>query len=223
MRLLLPTVSTQSVNELTLLTVADTLSSNFNIHSVGNTGYTLISPPAGMTISAAGVVNWTPTQIQSPSTNLITVVVTNSNPYDLIQPSLTATNMFTVVVKEVNVPATLPVISTQIVNELTLLMVTNSATNANIHWAVSGYTLVTPPNNMVVNASGIISWTPLQARKSRHQSDHHGGHEQQSLRPDQSTPDHDQYVHGHRQGSEPGANPCQRSRPRRSPCCNCSM
>ena len=51
-----------------------------------------------MTISANGIINWTPALNQSPSTNTITTVVTNSNPYDLINPQLTATNSFTVTV-----------------------------------------------------------------------------------------------------------------------------
>jgi hypothetical protein len=158
----LPTVSTQTVNELTLLTVTDT-ATNSNIHST-NSGYALVSPPSGMVISSSGIITWTPTQIQSPSTNTIAVIVTNSNPYDLINPQLTATNTFKVVVKEVNVPATLPTIATQTVNELTLLTVTNGATNANIHATIFGYTLVSPPSNMVISASGIVTWTPAQAQ-----------------------------------------------------------
>ena len=60
-------------------------------------------------------------------------MVTNANPYDLINPSLTATNSFTVIVREVNVAPVLPVIATQPVSELTLLTVTNTASNPNIH------------------------------------------------------------------------------------------
>jgi len=66
-------------------------------------GYGLISPPAGMTINANGIITWTPAQNQSPSTNTITTVVTNSDAFDLVNPRLTATNNFTVIVKEVNV------------------------------------------------------------------------------------------------------------------------
>ncbi len=158
----LPTVSTQMVNELTPLTVTNT-ATNFNIHST-ITGYTLLSPPSGMAISAVGIITWTPAQAQSPGTNLITTIVTNSNPYDLINPILTSTSQFTVIVKEVNVPASLPAIPTQTVNELTLLTVTNTATNANIHATITGYRLVNPPSNMVISASGIITWTPAQAQ-----------------------------------------------------------
>ena len=158
----LPTISTQIVNELTLLTVADT-ATNFNIHST-ITGYTLVNAPSNMVVSASGIITWTPAQTQSPGTNLITTIVTNNNPYDLVNPRLTSTNQFTVIVKEVNVPPSLPTISTQVINELTLLTVTNAATNFNIHSSISGYALVSPPSNMVINASGIVTWTPAQAQ-----------------------------------------------------------
>jgi hypothetical protein len=158
----LPTIATQNVNELTLLTVANG-ATNFNIHST-IAGYTLVNPPANMVISAGGIITWTPAQTQSPSTNLITTIVTNSNPYDLVNPRLTSTNQFTVIVKEVNVPAALPTIATQVVNELTPLTVTSSATNFNIHSTIAGYALLNPPTNMVISASGIITWTPAQTQ-----------------------------------------------------------
>ena len=59
--------------------------------------------------------------------------MTNTNPYDLVNPHLSATNSFTVIVQEVNVAPVLPSIPAQTVNELTLLTVTNTATEANMH------------------------------------------------------------------------------------------
>ena len=92
----LPVIPAQTVNALTLLTVTNT-ATNANIHST-IVGYGLVNPPAGATIDANGIITWTPSQNQSPSTNTITTVVTNSNPYDLVSPQLTATNSFTVTV-----------------------------------------------------------------------------------------------------------------------------
>jgi len=158
----LPVIAIQNVNELALLSVTNS-ATNSNIHST-ITGYALVSPPSGMVISAGGVITWTPAQTQSPSTSTITTVVTNSNPYDLINPQLTATNTFTVIVKEVNVAPTLPVIAIQNVNELALLSVTNSATNSNIHSTITGYALVSPPSGMVISAGGVITWTPAQTQ-----------------------------------------------------------
>jgi hypothetical protein len=158
----LPVIAQTNVSELTLLTVTNS-ATNANIHST-NASYTLISPPAGMVVSASGIITWTPSQAQSPSTNVITTIVTNSNPYDLVNPHLTATNSFTVIVKEVNVAPTLPSnIPTQTVNAQALLTVTNTATNSNIH-ANSVYSLVNPPPGMNISASGVISWTPLRSQ-----------------------------------------------------------
>jgi hypothetical protein len=83
--------------------------SNANIHStiagyalinlpagLAMVGYALVTPPSGAAIDANGVITWTPGHNQSPSTNIITTVVTNTNPYDMINPQLTATNSFTV-------------------------------------------------------------------------------------------------------------------------------
>ena len=59
--------------------------------------YRLEGAPEGATIDAQGVITWTPTEAQGPSTNLITVVVTDDG-----SPALSATNTFTVIVSEVN-------------------------------------------------------------------------------------------------------------------------
>ncbi len=156
----LPVISQTSVNELTLLTITNTANES-NIHAA-ITGYGLITAPAGMSISPGGMITWTPSQIQSPSTNTVTTVVTNSDPLDTVNPALTATNTFTVIVKEVNVAPVLPVIAAQTVNELALLTVTNTATETNIHSTV-GYSLVNPPAGAAISPGGIITWTPTQA------------------------------------------------------------
>jgi uncharacterized repeat protein (TIGR01451 family) len=157
---LLPAIPTQTVNELTLLTVTNT-ATELNPRAT-TLGYGLINPPAGMSISASGIITWTPAQNQSPSTNTIITVVTNSDPSDLVHPQLTATNNFTVIVLEVNTAPVLPAIPTQTVNEQMILTVTNTATNSNIHATILGYGLINPLAGMNISASGIITWTPAQ-------------------------------------------------------------
>jgi len=156
----LSTISTQTVNELTLLTVTNT-ATEFNIHAT-TSGYLLLAAPPGMTISPAGIITWTPPQTNSPSTNVVTTIATNTDPFDTVNPHLSATNSFTVIVKEVNTSPAFSVISTQIVNELTLLTVTNAATNSNIHATNIGYGLINPPPGMAITANGVITWTPAQ-------------------------------------------------------------
>jgi hypothetical protein len=99
----LPVIPPQTVTELTLLTVINT-ATNPNIHAT-IAGYTLVNMPAGAVINTNGVITWTPSQAQSPSTNTITTVVTNTDPYDLVSPHLTATNSFTVFVVPPPIPA----------------------------------------------------------------------------------------------------------------------
>ncbi len=152
----LPAIPTQTINELNLLIVTNTATES-NIHST-NAGYTLVSPPTGMSIDANGIITWTPDQTQSPSTNLITTIATNGNPFDLINPQLTSTNTFTVIVREVNVAPVLPAIPNQTINVLSQLIVTNAAIDSNIH-AVLSYSLVSPPTG-AIDATGVITWTP---------------------------------------------------------------
>ena len=158
----LPVINPQTVNELTLLTVTNTATES-NIHAV-TTGYSLVSPLTGMNISTNGIFTWTPDQTQSPSTNTVTMVVTNKDSFDTVNPILTATNTFTVIVKEVNIAPALPVISTQTVNEQTLLTVTNTATEPNIHAVTTGYSLITPLSGMNIDSNGIFTWTPGQSQ-----------------------------------------------------------
>jgi len=92
----LPVIPTQTVSVLALLTVTNTASEP-NIHA-STIGYRLVNPPVGMTINNSGIITWSPSAGQGPSTNTITTVVTNSDGFDLVNPVLTATNSFTVIV-----------------------------------------------------------------------------------------------------------------------------
>ncbi|MGD0259379.1 MAG: hypothetical protein ABSD29_06080, partial [Verrucomicrobiota bacterium] len=82
-------------NELTLLTVTNTAFET-NIHAT--LGYALVNPPGGAAIDGNGIITWTPSQSQGSSTNTITTEVTNTDLYDLVNPHLSATNSFTVIV-----------------------------------------------------------------------------------------------------------------------------
>jgi hypothetical protein len=152
-------IAAQAVNEMTQLVVTNTASEP-NIHSV-TLGYGLLSAPSGASIDINGVVSWTPQQSQSPGTNLITTMVTNSNPYDTVNPQLIATNSFTVIVSEVNLPPVFSQIATQTASELTQLMVTNTATEPNIHSVTLGYGL-SGPLGASIDINGVITWTPSQ-------------------------------------------------------------
>ena len=100
----------------------------------------------------------------------------------LINPQLTATNSFTVTVQAVHNGPVLPVQTNQVVNELTLLTVTNAATDNDIPSLPLTYSLTVTNlgnNSAVTNASistnGVITWTPRPDAESGHEPVHDGG------------------------------------------------
>src|SRR5262249_3727045 len=150
----LPAQTNRTINELSLLTVTNTATEAGAPPLI--LSYQLISPPSGAVISSNGIITWTPAQNQSPRTNTITTVVAdNSSPVPY-----SASNSFQVVVKEVNVAPTLPAIGQQTVNEQTLLTVTNTATETNIHSVTTGYGLISPLVGMNIDSNGVFTWTP---------------------------------------------------------------
>src|SRR5439155_17862941 len=75
--------------------------------------FELVSGPSGVAVNpTTGVLSWTPTEAQGPSTNTITIKVTDNG-----SPALSATNSFTVVVNEVNSAPTLTAPANQTDNE----------------------------------------------------------------------------------------------------------
>src|SRR5205814_6795365 len=86
----------QTIDELSALAV--TASATDADVPANTLTFSLVGPPAGMTINgSSGVISWTPSEAQGPSTNTITVVVADNG-----VPALSATNSFTVTVREVN-------------------------------------------------------------------------------------------------------------------------
>lgn len=91
--------------------------------------YVLQSGASGATIDAEGVIRWTPTPAQVPSTNSFVTIVTDTNGWALTAQRLSATNSFTVFAYD-QPPAnglTLPAQTNRTVNELSTLFVTNTA------------------------------------------------------------------------------------------------
>src|SRR5207247_4058525 len=101
----------QALNPLTTI-YAYTSPSDSDIPTNSLT-FSLISPPAGMTINPnTGAIAWTPTEAQGPSTNTITVVVTDNG-----SPNLNDTKSFTVTVSEVNSDPVLTVPTNQAIKQ----------------------------------------------------------------------------------------------------------
>jgi hypothetical protein len=149
----------QTIDELTALNVSASatdpdLPANTLLFSLG-------AHPSGMTIvPATGAISWTPSEAQGPSTNVIEVIVTDNG-----VPPLSATNFFTVTVREVNVAPSLVVPADQTIDELTSLNVTNTATDSDLPANTLTFSLGNHPTGMTITPdTGIISWTPSEAQ-----------------------------------------------------------
>jgi hypothetical protein len=122
--------------------------------------YALTSSPPGASINSSGVLTWTPTEAQGPSTNEFTVVVTDNG-----TPKLSAAQSFQVVVNEVNTSPVLSLPADQTISEMSPLNVSASATDSDGPTNRLTYALVEPPVGMTINAeTGAISWTPSEAQ-----------------------------------------------------------
>jgi hypothetical protein len=119
----------------------------------------LQSPPAGAAVEANGVITWTPTLAQGPSTNTIVTVVTDDG-----TPPLSATNSLTVIVTAVNTAPVLPAQPNRTIAELSSLAVTNTASDADVPPNVLSYTLLAAPANAAISVNGVITWTPTEAQ-----------------------------------------------------------
>jgi|GEM_PF-3197849 len=153
----------QTINELTTMSVYAT-ASDPDIPT-NTLVFALVSAPSGVNINPnTGLITWTPSEAQGPSTNTITVSVTDSNPWAINEKQLSTTNSFVVVVKEVNSTPVLPAQTNRTINELTTLTVTNTATDADIPANTLTYQLINPPAGAVISTNGIITWTPTEAQ-----------------------------------------------------------
>src|SRR5205807_965414 len=65
---------------------------------------------------------------------------------------------------EVNSAPSLPVQTDRTINELTLLTVTNTATDTDLPANTLTYTFLDAPSNAVISAAGVITWTPTEAQ-----------------------------------------------------------
>jgi hypothetical protein len=116
--------------------------------------YSLLNAPAGASISANGIITWTPASGQFPSTNLFTTVVTDNS-----VPPVSATNSFTVIVQQVNAAPALAPQADRTISILDTLTVTNTATEVDPAATLS-YQLQDPSPGATLSSNGIITWTP---------------------------------------------------------------
>ena len=120
--------------------------------------YTLSNAPAGAFITGdTGIFTWTPTEAQGPSTNFMAVIVTDNG-----SPPLSTSQSFSVAVLESNEPPVLAPISNRAIHVGTTLVISNSATDADLPTNALTFSPYPPgPAGSDINATnGVFVWTP---------------------------------------------------------------
>jgi len=150
----------QTIDELTALVLANTATDS-DLSAYPLTYSLAPSAPAGATIDpVTGVFRWTPTEAQGPGTARIVVGVTDNG-----SPPLSATSSFDVVVREVNTPPALTVPPDLTIDELSTLVVANTATDSDLPQNTLTFSLVTAPAGMTINTNtGVLVWRPTEAQ-----------------------------------------------------------
>ncbi|PYJ81846.1 MAG: hypothetical protein DME22_20215 [Verrucomicrobia bacterium] len=150
----------QSINELTTLVVTNT-ATDTNILA-NALSFSLVAAPTGVNLHPdTGVLTWTPTEAQGPSTNLITVRVTDDG-----STPLSDTRSFTVVVNEVNSPPELMPVPDLTIRPGSRLIMTNRAYDPDIPPNILTFSLgIGAPVGAAIDASnGVFTWQPTAAQ-----------------------------------------------------------
>jgi uncharacterized repeat protein (TIGR01451 family) len=124
--------------------------------------YVLTAAPSGASIDTNGIITWTPSMGQIPSTNVLTTVVTDFNPWATNAQHLSATNTFTVVVNPLRNGPALAAQSDRTLPELTHLVVTNTASDSDVPFLALSYQLLEAPSGAQIDTNGVITWTPSE-------------------------------------------------------------
>jgi hypothetical protein len=124
--------------------------------------FSLVTAPNGMTINPdTGILIWKPTEAQGPSTNLITLRVSDNG-----SPSMSDTVSFTVVVKDVNSPPNIDPVAPQIVRPGALLRIAISASDTDLPRNSLSFSLGpdAPAGATIDPATGVFTWTPTASQ-----------------------------------------------------------
>lgn len=113
--------------------------------------------PSGLTISSAGLIQWRPTEDQGPSTNQVTVRVSDNG-----SPARSVTGTVKIIVTEVNLAPAITTIANQVARVGEPYTLDVVATDADRPVNSITFSLDAPvPAGMAINAtSGRITWTP---------------------------------------------------------------
>jgi hypothetical protein len=119
--------------------------------------YELLAGPAGLRINRdSGVVKWTPSEAQGPSTQTVTVRVTDNG-----LPALSTTQSFQIVVQEVNVPPVMAQLASRRIHDGQELAFAFSATDANLPAQTLSFSFGSgAPAGATLTPGGFFRWIP---------------------------------------------------------------
>ncbi len=116
--------------------------------------YALVSGPAGMTMSATGLISWTPTPLQGGA-NPVTVKVTDTT-------NLSAQQAFSITVDATNDPPVITSLPPDTASDGVLYSYQVAATDP--EGGALTYSLVSGPAGMTMDGAGLVTWTPTTAQ-----------------------------------------------------------
>ncbi|MEN9675924.1 MAG: hypothetical protein RIS76_1820, partial [Verrucomicrobiota bacterium] len=149
-------VGTQTVDELAPFT--RTLQTTDSDVPAQNFNYSLLSGPTNLVLSPDGIVAWTPTEAQGPSTNVVSVRVTDSG-----SPPKSATNTFSIVVRERNVAPAPVTVSPQSIDEMAPWTLALQSHDPDLPANQLTYEKLSGPASLAISTAGIVTWTPTEA------------------------------------------------------------
>lgn len=111
--------------------------------------------PVGMSISPAGVITWTPSEMQGGDTYDVTVTVLDDG-----DPVLSATQMISITVDEVNRAPSITAIEDQAHPPGELFQLQVQSTDNDLPADELDYVLTAAPEGMTVSDEGLLTWMP---------------------------------------------------------------
>ena len=115
--------------------------------------------PAGASLSASGVFTWAPTEAQAPSSQTVTIIVTDNG-----TPALSATNSFQLGATEVNSAPTIQPVTDRTVDEGSPVAFSVLAADADLPAQTLSFSLQDAPAGASISANGAFTWAPTEAQ-----------------------------------------------------------